>query len=358
MMENFIREELKKNSVKDNMSGKFDKLSYKFHKGISKHFIKSSLIGSYGYIYVTIGSAENFNLYFNGLPIFNIESGYSSLISLKFTSGDYIEIEGDADCVTIQIYGAEFENKRRDKILYNSNIYLEDCGGMFIEYNYQTFLDGKKLFDYMGIVDAVDVVEFKYNSNTQIAKIMKDDKLYLCTNIDNYTTKYLCDFDYDDVVLLPGFGSYLFGVAYIESGKIYISGFTRDFKIESPICVETVEAVKGINYIVSNNMAAVFSAEYCNGNTGIYFYNGSGFIEILNIKSRKENICILDSEMYIDYKDGYDEIIKKYTFNNTMGKVSPVFQKRIILADNIMICDNTIMITYNFMERFVYIEDL
>ncbi len=358
MIEGLIKDELKKNCVKDNLSGRFDKLTYRFHKGLSRHYIKSSLVGSYGYIYISIGNAENLNMYFNGLPIFSIDVGYSSLISLKFASGDYIEIEGDADYLTLQIYGAEFACRVRDKILYNSNIYLEDCGGVFMEYRYNTFTNGKETFDYLGTIEMIDLVEFKNGSSIQIAKLVKKDKLYLCTNIDNYTTQYLCDFEYEKVILIPGFSEYLLGVVFINNSKLYMVGLGKDMSMGSIIEIETGESVKDIHSISSNDMLPMFMVEYLNSTTGLYYHNNSRFIEILNTKSKKQDICIIDNFVYLVYKDNYDQMIKKYSLDKINFKVVPILQKRIILADCILIYDNFMMITYNYMERFVSIEDL
>lgn len=358
MMENLIKDELKKNCVKDNLSGRFDKLTYRFHKGLSKHYIKSSLVGSYGYIYVSIGNAENLNIYFNSLPIFSTNGGYNSLISLKFVSGDYIEIEGDADFLTVQIYGGEFESSVRDKVLYNSGVYLEDCGGVFMEYKYETFEEGKESFSYQGIIDAIDLVEFKNGSSVQMAKLVKDDKLYLYTNIDNYATQYLCNITYEKAVLIPGFGEYLVCVLYINAGKVYMIGLTKDMAISDIVAIETSESVRNICSVSSNVITPAFMVEFSNGTTGLYYYNNSGFIEILNTKSKKQDICIIGNYIYLIYKDNYDQMIKKYSLDKTYYKVTPILQRRIILADSIMIYDKCMMITYNYMERFVNIEDL
>ena len=81
-------------------------------------------------------------------------------------------------------------------------------------------------------------------------------------------------------------------------------------------------------------------------------------MQIFATKHRKGSFCIIDNLLYFIHKENYDQIIRSYAINTDSYQVTPINFKRIILADDIKIKDNAIMVTYNLMERFIDVKDL
>lgn len=359
MMDTYIKDELKKNKVKDNYSGRFDKLTYRKHKGTSIHKLKSSLDGSYGYIYISCENTSGLILSFNGVTVCDLLQKGNSLVSLKFGYSDVLEIKGEAECLIIHICGAEVISNKIDKILYSNSIYVEDIGGAVNLYNIANFQSGKESYSYVGEESLLDIIEFRNNGTNQIAKLIKTDNLYLCTNMDNYSLKHLLDFDCEKAILLPYYGEYLVGVICLNKGKLYLSGLNNDLTIADFVDLNLdVGDINDIRVINSNNYSSAFVVDCANGNSIVYYYGGYRFMQIFATKYRKGSFCIIDNFLYFIHKENYDQIIRSYAINTDSYQVTPINFKRIILADDIKIKDNAIMVTYNLMERFIDVKDL
>lgn len=358
-MEQIIKNELQKNNVKDNYSGKFDKITFNHFSGEKRIKLNTKLNGIYGYICVSVDNANDFVIGVNGVTLYKANGKDSTIIPIRFFMDDYIEIWGQCDNLKILISGAEFEYFEKDLVMYGTNKYVADCGGVRQLYSFDTLKDDRSSYTLEEEFECLEIMEFRYNNLNYIAKLIEEnDGVYLCTNMDNYTNKKLIDFDYDNLVLVNGNSNSVIGLIYNQGVNLYVKWVDSNLNIGSSNLIESIaDGIREIRNIRVDNNSIAFATILGNGNTVVYFYNNK-FLKILTTKSRKGKFCIVGGKLYFIYQSGYGVSIKVYMLNSSDYSAEITKSIFIDMADNAILDSSGIRVSYNLIERFVSFDEL
>lgn len=358
-MEQLIKNELQKNNVKDNYSGKFDKITFSHFSGEKKIRLNTKLNGIYGYICVSLDAPLDFKIGVNGVIIYKATDKDSTIIPIRFFVGDYIEIYGQCDNLKILISGAEFEYLEKDFVMYGAKKYVADCGGKKKIYSFDKLKYGKEDFLLEEEIDALEILEFKYNGLNYFAKIIEENtNVCLCTNMDNYSTKKIIDFEYDNLILVNGNDGNILGLVYNRGSSLYVRWVSTSLNIGSQSVIENVlDGIREIQNVRVDDSSVAFAITLNNGNTVVYFYQNK-FIKIFTTKSRKGKFCIVANKMYYIYRSGYGLAIKVYNLGYTDFCAEITGSAFIDVADSIVIDDAGGLVEYNLIERYMGFDDL
>lgn len=359
MMEQIIKNELQKNNVRDNYSGKFDKITYTHFSGEKKIKLNTKLNGIYGYICVSVDNASDFKIGVNGVIIYKADSKDSTIIPIRFFMGDYVELFGQCDNLKILISGAEFEYFEKDFVMCGGAKYIADCGGTKRIYSFDKLKNGRDDYSLESEIECLEILDFKYNNLNHIATIIEENRnAYLCTNIDNYSMKKMIDFDYDNLILINGIGDNILGLLYNLDNSLCVRWVDSSLNLSSVNVIENV--AYGITDIINvrvDDGSITFAITLNNGNVVLYFYD-TKFLKIFTTKSRKGKFCIVDKKIYYIYHNGYGVAVKVYAFNSDNSSIVITNSIFIDVADNAIVDSSGILLEYNLIERFVSFDEL
>ncbi|MBE5738285.1 MAG: hypothetical protein E7354_00920 [Clostridiales bacterium] len=357
MIESIVKNELKKNLVKDNYSNKCDKVVFKNHVGISELKLKVSANGSYGYLYVEVFNTQDFSVSINGIECVCFNSGSSGLYPIRFKYGDVLTLNGNCDRLMLYVIGAEFDVIVKDKFLLISNKYIECCGGCKRIYSCDEVNFNDYVFEYEE--DLVDIFEIEFNNSIYLVKIKNDDGVYLCIDKDNYTKQIMLNFDYDDMIITSSMGDGLLEIVYLYRGKVYKCALSDEFILGEPVAIENiVDIVSSLSAVSSDLGYSAFVCKMANGNNVIYVGDNGMYTELFSTKSKICDFCIIGNFLYCVYQDAYDFVIKKYNFSLGNHSVKLVQCKKIEYADSVKIYGDYVLVKYNFSQRVIDIGDL
>ncbi len=359
MMEGFIKDELKKNNVKDNRSGTLDKITFKYFSGQKNLRLSTSLNGSYGYMCVSLSDAIDFSISLNGIVIFRAGEQNTAIIPIRFLVGDVLSFEGVCSNLKVLLSGAEFESFEKDFIMYPSNKLVTDCGGVKRIYLVTDLQNDSSLYTLDDEIGCLEIIGFRYNNSNHFARLIcDDDNVYICTSVDNYTNKILINFDYEDLILVCGINENPLGLLYTFGSNLCVRWVSDNFDIGSENIIESISGgIKGLKNVRVDDNSLVFAVVLYNGNTIIYSYM-TKFIKILSSKSRKGQFCIVDKNFYNYYLDGYGVCIKKYAMDSTTKQLTLVSIKKIDMADSAIIGNNGVKVECSLIERYVDFANL
>lgn len=352
MNERMLKDEFRKNNLKDNLSGKFDKITFNAFKGEKILKIKPKLDGSYGYMCVSISEKSDMEICLQGVKIFDGTKTSSTIIPLRFVVGDEVTISGECEGLKILISGAEFEDEINNYLLLRSKKYIENCGGVCRVYSFVSLDEGKKSFVFEEEDVFEEMIEFDYSGATYLAKIKNDDGGYICTNMDNYTSKILLDFDYDDLVVLGGSGNNVIDIVYALGSKIYVCGVDKNYTLLTPqVVASVVDNIVDLVSIKSTNGVGGFVCKSKNGLSAVYINISNEYVPIFTTKSLKSHFCIVDKKLYYIYKKSYDVCIRKYEIDMENQTLDYLISKDIPLSDSAITDGKSVMIDYNLISR-------
>lgn len=359
MMESFIKDELKKNNVKDNRSGMLDKITFKYFSGQKDLKLSTSLNGSYGYLCVSLSNATNFSISLNGIMIFKADEQATTIIPIRFLAGDILRLDGVCNNLKLLLSGAEFECFEKDFAMYPTNKLVTDCGGVRRIYSMTTLQNDSSLYAMDEEIECLEIINFRYNNSNYFARLQSENgDVYLSTNMDNYVDKILINFDYDNLILVCGIASNILGIIYTFGSNLCVRWVDSNFSIGSENVIESISAgIKELKNVRVDNNSVAFAVVLYNGNTVIYYYKNE-FIKILSTKSRKGQFCIVDKNLYNFYMNGYGVCVKKYSIDDTTKLLTLISIKQIDMADSVIIGDEGIKVEYNLIERYIAFADL
>lgn len=353
MMEKIIKNELQKNNVKDNRSGLLDKITFRYFSGEKELGLNTALNGSYGYISVSLSNATAFSISLNGVIIFRANEQNTTIIPIRFCVGDVLKLNGVCSDLKILVSGAEFEYFEKNFILYPSNKFVLDCGGIKRIYSISSLTSESSSYTLDEEVECMEMISFKYNNCNYFARLIcENDGVYLCTSMDNYATKTLINFDYDNLIIVGGNNANMLGIVYNLGSNLCVRWVNSSLSIGGENIIESVpEGFKDIKNIRVDDKSVAFAVSLFAGNTIVYYYT-TRFIKILNIKSRKEQFCIVGGKLYNSYLDGYGICIKKYSINLSTSVLTLVSINKVDMADCVLIGSEGVKIEYNLIERY------
>lgn len=352
MNENRLKDEFRKNNIKDNLSGKLDKATFGVFKGEKVLKIKPTLDGAYGYMCVSISEKSGIEIYLQGVKIFDGTKNIGTIIPIRFMVGDTIKICGECEGLKVLISGAEFESETYNYLLPRSKKYIENCGGINRVYSYENLNLGKDTF-VLDEEDAfADMVDFGYSGNIYLAKIKNDDGGYICTNMDNYTNKISLDFDYDDLIILDGSGSNLIDIVYSLGGVIYLMSVDKSYTVSSPkIICNAIDRITELVAIKGSGICVGFECKYQNGTSVVYINVSNNYVPFFTTKSQKSHFCIVDNYFYHICKKFYGICIRKYEIDEEKERLNYVTSKDFPLSDSAITDGDFVLIDYNLMCR-------
>lgn len=352
MNERVLKDEFRKNNLKDNLSGKFDKITFERFKGEKVLKIKPKLDGSYGYMCVSISEKSDMEICLQGVKIFDGTKTSSTIIPLRFVVGDEVSISGECEGLKILISGAEFETEINNYLLFRSKKYIENCGGISRVYAYSSLNEGKSAFVLEEEDEFEDMIEFDYSGTTYLAKIKNDDGGYICTNMDNYTHKISLDFDYDDLIVLGGSGNNLLDIVYALDTQIYVCGVDKNYTLLTPQIVSSgVDNIVDLVAIKSTSGEGGFVCKSKNGLCVVYINISNNYVPIFTTKSQKSHFCIVDDKLYYIYKKSYDMCIRKYEIDMENQKLNYLASRDILLSDSVITDGKYVIVDYNLISR-------
>lgn len=352
MNEAKLKDELTKNNVKDNLSGKIDKLTFDYFKGEKVYDIKPNIDGAYGYMCVSIAEKSGIDICLGGVKIFDGLESVGTIIPLRFMSGDQISISGECKHLKILLSGADFEYLEDTYLLYRTKRYVEDCGGVHKIYSYDKLNLGKSSFSLEEVDDSLSVVEYEYGNDKYLAKIKKNDGGYICTSMDNYTQKILLNFDYENLIVVGGRGENMLDIIYSKVGVVYARGVDGDGALLEPeIISSNLEGVVDLRQICSDGSTKAFEVVFASGISVVYIFSKGVYSQFFTTKRRKSNFCIVGNYIYHICKMGYDILIRKYLIDKNNARVNYVLAKNIVMADSAITDGSTIVAKNNLIER-------
>lgn len=352
MTERVLKDEFRKNNLKDNLSGKFDKITFSAFKGEKTLKIKPKLDGSYGYMCVSISEKSDIEICLQRVKIFDGTKTSSTIIPLRFVVGDEVTINGECEGLKILISGAEFETEINNYLLFRSKKHIENCGEISRVYAYSSLTEGKNAFVLEEEDSFEDMIEFDYSGTAYLAKIKNDDGGYVCTNMDNYTNKILLDFDYDDLIVLGGSGNNLMDIVYALDTHIYVCGVDKNYTLLTPQIISSgADNIVDLIAIKSTTGESGFVCKGQNGLSIVYVNISNEYVPIFTTKSQKSHFCIVDDKLYYIYKKSYDMCIRKYEIDMENQKLNYLASRDIPLSDSAITDGETVLLDYNLNAR-------
>jgi len=322
MIDNLFKEQYSKHNLMDNNSLVMDSMYISHING--EHSIKiKSETQNYGLIRLSFRNADdNCLIMMNNIQLIKFWGEGEKLIPVKFYSDDILVISGNCDNLGISLLGAKFKNKNQDYYMPKNNLILTNLNNSI--YSFGDYRD--IISDNLELVEdcenVLSIQSVSVGGEVLIGKIIKNDNVYYCNNMDNYNNKILIAKDVNSIIMVDNLThNKLFFVKLINN-KIVLSSIDNGSFVNHNEYVDDshkflLELIQPIVYTVDSK---VFGVKVGNNEYQIFAINDNFEIsKIYELKANNIRIFEYDNKLTIVTFNGYNATILNFDIRTNVA---------------------------------------
>jgi len=282
-----------------------------------------------GMIYISLDDAVNFKIYIDNVGFSTFNGTQSKVISVLWDKSNNFRISGVCKNLKIYITNVNCEYVFNKQIIPLTNsILLERGDFQLLSYSNYNSVISNSLTLLKTFSNVCSIQSVVLNNTTYIACLyLEDNKVYLCTSMNNYNDKILILENINNAVIVP---KMLGGmtVVYIKDNKLYYKDVANDMSVgeETIISVNIKHIpVRFENISFYSLSMEIFAVKWSNNNVSIFQYNSGKFTLLTTIKSNNSSIFVGESDLNIVVRNKNKVVIYKYSFTISNGNVLLTF---------------------------------
>lgn len=325
MINDDYSEFLEKNRVLDNSSNKFVQINFDKITSDKKINLDIDDYIKYGYIYISVKSAENFQLYYKDLLLLQTSEATNIFIPCIFENEPYLQLKGTCEDLKMCVYGVRIQERNNFYLIPSLSCVVKDRGKLaLLKY---TSIDDIKNNNYSSEVvyeSAIDIQNYKDNSGNQNLIQLKrsNDNVYLCGTINNVSGERLVDSGIEDAKIAINYiVPYEIYVVYIKNANLYFKrlndssdgfGVARQINLVNDYTPLSLSDIQ----METNANLGLFGVNLSDGNVIIYSINADSCKYITSKRGDFSRVMVGTSKFEVITMQGNMSSIRKYTNSN------------------------------------------